>query len=641
MLSDGDPDYNGNERHSGIRPRLRLERPILGVGLKSAANTDCKLGSAFRMSCTVERAATRPGTIGAAAALLCILLLKPLAVLGQDDPNVYCTGDPCEIAADIEVEDGTDVDFNGRVVVLSGILSVRDGEMTIRAGELQIVGQGQLNASRGDGGGSFEILTTGDVRIDGERDSGAIRLVGEDGGILTISSDDGSIFGAGDIIVNSTVSLGDGGCIDLSAGGDINLTGAIEAVSGLEAAGGELDAFAEGDVSITGSIDLTGGEDGGGPVFIDAIGSVILGPIMLDGRGEFGDAGEIDVSAEDSIELRDSIRARGSNGSVELCGDGGDGSFEAGEDLNILAEIDVDARRGDCLAGSLDFTGRTVSIGGPIGIRGEGVVDGSAGSLRVTATERIVCTADVDGRGNGDGGIVQFSLDAPTPSMNDSSIECAMDLSGPRARFEMEANTNVTVRGTILVGTSTSSITRGGIPTGGPITSGGLISIEGCTVDITRNATLTSQGMGAVNRITAREDLLVAGDLTAGESNELRFRPGFAPSITGLVVPAANLTPDGSLESCGFPTRTPTITPTATLTPTPTVTPTPPPPCVGDCNRDGAVTVDELVLGLDIGLGTDPVEECPPADANHDGSVDVSEVVTAVSNSLNECSTLL
>jgi hypothetical protein len=547
------------------------------------------------------------------------------------------------ISGDREVENGSDVDFEDRVVVLEGILSVRDGIMNIRAGEFRIAGQGQLNGSRGAGGGSFEILTAGDIRIDGERDNGAIRLVGEDGGFLTLTSELASIFGAGDIIVNSTTDLGDGGVIDLSAGGDINLTGLIEGVSGPEAFGGELDVFAEGDISLTGGIDLTGGEDGGGPIFLVALGSVTLGAVTLDGRGELGDGGDFDVSAGGSIELRGAILARGSNASAELCGDGADGSLDAGEDLTTLAEISVNARRGDCLAGTLDWTGRAVSIGGPIGIRGEGV-EGSAGSLSVTATERITCMADVDGHGNDDGGIVSFSIAAEMPSMTETAIDCDMDLSGPFGELDIDANTNVTVRGTILAGPSPGSLNRGRTPTG-PVAEGGTISIEGCTVNITGSASLTSGGTGAANRITAREDTLVAGSMTALVRNEFRFRPGFAPMITGLVMPSPSSSPDGSLQSCGFPTRTPTITgtptrtATITRTPFPTLTPTPPPVCVGDCNQNGAVTIDELVLGIDIGLGKSAVSQCAPADANDDDMVDVSEMVTAVSNSLNDCAT--
>ena len=40
-------------------------------------------------------------------------------------------------------------------------------------------------------------------------------------------------------------------------------------------------------------------------------------------------------------------------------------------------------------------------------------------------------------------------------------------------------------------------------------------------------------------------------------------------------------------------------------TPTPTAAPTPIPPlCIGDCNGDGTVTVDELITGVNMALGT-------------------------------------
>ncbi|MBI1815783.1 MAG: YncE family protein [Deltaproteobacteria bacterium] len=86
----------------------------------------------------------------------------------------------------------------------------------------------------------------------------------------------------------------------------------------------------------------------------------------------------------------------------------------------------------------------------------------------------------------------------------------------------------------------------------------------------------------------------------------------------------------------------PTATPTATATPTVTDTPTPTPtstlgPCVGDCDHNGSVTVDELVRGVNIALGDAALDDCPAFD--HDGSkvVTVDELVLAVNAALNEC----
>jgi hypothetical protein len=73
-------------------------------------------------------------------------------------------------------------------------------------------------------------------------------------------------------------------------------------------------------------------------------------------------------------------------------------------------------------------------------------------------------------------------------------------------------------------------------------------------------------------------------------------------------------------------------------TPTPTSTPIPPAAsCTGDCNDDGVVAVNELVLGVNIALGTTIVDDCLAMDANGDGVVAVNELVTAVNNALSGC----
>jgi hypothetical protein len=107
--------------------------------------------------------------------------------------------------------------------------------------------------------------------------------------------------------------------------------------------------------------------------------------------------------------------------------------------------------------------------------------------------------------------------------------------------------------------------------------------------------------------------------------------------VSGQVVPVPSFVPDESLQSCGFTGGTPTITRTATATRTPTPTRTPSLVCVGDCNEDGVVGVDELVLGIRIGLGEVAISACLPLDRDNNGAVDISENIVAVSNSLNNC----
>jgi hypothetical protein len=59
--------------------------------------------------------------------------------------------------------------------------------------------------------------------------------------------------------------------------------------------------------------------------------------------------------------------------------------------------------------------------------------------------------------------------------------------------------------------------------------------------------------------------------------------------------------------------------------------------CAGDCNADRTVTVDELVKGVNITLGTLPLSECGAMDSNGDVAVTVDELVTAVTHALDGC----
>jgi len=57
-------------------------------------------------------------------------------------------------------------------------------------------------------------------------------------------------------------------------------------------------------------------------------------------------------------------------------------------------------------------------------------------------------------------------------------------------------------------------------------------------------------------------------------------------------------------------------------------------PCDSDCNRDGAVTIDEIIRGVDIALGTAPAQSCAEMDVNGDGAVMINELLAGVNNVL-------
>src|SRR5262245_18594926 len=59
--------------------------------------------------------------------------------------------------------------------------------------------------------------------------------------------------------------------------------------------------------------------------------------------------------------------------------------------------------------------------------------------------------------------------------------------------------------------------------------------------------------------------------------------------------------------------------------------------CVGDCNGDGKVTIDELLRGVRISLGELPIDPCPALDCTGSGTVTISCLVQGVNNALEGC----
>lgn len=139
---------------------------------------------------------------------------------------------------------------------------------------------------------------------------------------------------------------------------------------------------------------------------------------------------------------------------------------------------------------------------------------------------------------------------------------------------------------------------------------------------------------------------LVSGSAFSGDVNDddLFIRFGSAPTVTAFDCADTNPTPFGFCtitaphpgtwhvlvrrnQGAGAFQVTATTFAAASI-----------PSCAGDCNHDGAVTVDELLTAVNIALNGDPAA-CPSCDANGDGIVTVDELVTAVGFALGGCPT--
>lgn len=158
---------------------------------------------------------------------------------------------------------------------------------------------------------------------------------------------------------------------------------------------------------------------------------------------------------------------------------------------------------------------------------------------------------------------------------------------------------------------------------------------SGATALAASNAASTTTPTGMVQ--VARLELEVRA--AAGEIFSVVVQPESIRDAEGVALPAAAgacvVFVDVGEPATATPTRSATPLPTATAPPTPT----PPaiPPCIGDCNGDAEVTVDELLLGIAIALGLRPPGDCPAFDPDGDGQVVVTDIVGAVNASLVGC----
>src|SRR5215467_15031109 len=59
--------------------------------------------------------------------------------------------------------------------------------------------------------------------------------------------------------------------------------------------------------------------------------------------------------------------------------------------------------------------------------------------------------------------------------------------------------------------------------------------------------------------------------------------------------------------------------------------------CTGDCDGSGMVAINELILCVNVALGSSQLNTCEACDANGDGMVSINELIGAVNNALQSC----
>jgi hypothetical protein len=556
------------------------------------------------------------------------------------------------------------------------------------AGDISDAAGAKINAEGGidsSGGGEIELVAGGDLTLVSE-----LSVFGFDGGFIVLEAGGkATIAGAN---ASGRGDAGGGGCVDLLAGagaevkGDIDATGATGTFmtggcGGLVCIDGGL-----GDTRIAAGtlIDADGAspDGGGGQVAVIARGNVIVAG-TISARGPMGETcgGDLCIDAGYDMQLA---------GTGELDVSGGD----AGGDLDIIAGRDL------TVAALIDARGRQLgSVGGAVtlraGIKGRGALSVS-GTLDASSDAACTPTGEC-----GLGGITDLSgcnvsligtLRASGPDGGENLVSARDMLSSVGI---MNANRTVPT-GSIGLNRLVHRIDRApslnsalinpvpvlvpapACPNGGetdppcltpcPVCGNDIVEFpEDC--DLGEIPPESCSGCSAFCQFENCDDgrfcTADSCDVTFGCINQptpLCHEP--TPTVT-RTLPTATRTPTPSLTPSpsatrtatptlnpsvtATPTSTPTSTPTRVLTVTPTAsntvtetrppepTATAPPACPGDCNGVGGVTVNELILGVNIALGNTGAGVCPAFDGDASGTVSISELIAAVNAALNGC----
>jgi hypothetical protein len=636
---------------------------------------------------------------------------------GEDGGAVTLTGGTVDLAGQVSVR-GPGIAYGGSITVnatgnvtLTGSLDAAGGEggdATVAAGagvhgqgNATVAASGSIDARAlhaGGFGGEIDILAVGDGASTGNvtlrglleatGSTGTSDTGGGDGGTISLSAD-GNIINdvtAGGIDASGRGPDGEGGEITIEATKGTVVTKATLSVrsTAIETTGGYLEVTGQGDVTIGGKLDAAGGGYDGGSIDVESVtGHVVVASTAsieassVTGGGFGGDvtllAGSDEAVGTSRLIVDGSITMDGS-AAIDFGGGGGTIDLAADASVAVTGDLRANGAVGGGFGGEVDVE----VMSGPATVQGDvnlvGLGAGAlGGQMRFTTGGAVTVSGLVDLRGNSGAAGGRFSVRAAGVVLLSGDVKVAGTNAGSGGQITVISDSDVTVSGAL-------DATAGTQPS-----KGSSVTVAGCAINVTAAGSLESSGPQSTNRVEGRAQIRISGDMLADNStglNEIRYRPGLTPQLTGTIRPTARLIADPVIVACGMitatptvslppsrtptigsptitptrtptglPTSTPTITATSTVTPTsnasptatPTATPTPTPTqtqgqiCVGDCNGGGTVTIDELLKGVNIALGTNAIDVCPAFDKNGDGKVGIDELITAVNAALTGC----
>ncbi len=462
-----------------------------------------------------------------------VMLAGSAAALSN--PNSFCIGDPCVISANKDADPGVVLDFGTRTVVLSAQLNMLPGpggtpsSLTIRCGTFRIAGSGDIKGSAsGAAAGAVTIEAVNNIEFNGTTSLGDVRLTGQDGGSLTLTTTVGSIIGNGRINLGADGVLASGGSLTATSAADILLNGTLSLPGGTQGAGGTIDMQAPGRVTLGGLVDLTGGQGGGGYLDLTAAGALTISNLDLSGSSEFGDAGlaTFDGGSVTIGSMKGLGAADGEN-----CGDGADIDIFSAGDVLLNGTVDIRGRGLDCSGGSLGIDGTRIFINGSLLMSGDGT-DSDGGDLDVSATTlvQVASTAIIDLEGGtGGGGDLSLQSDGDVTVAGPLAANGRSSTSPGSTFVELNAKGTLTLSGSI-------DASGGAAVIGG----GGDVALIGCKVNTTATARVKSLGDNGDIRVEAHDKLTLLGIFQAGTGGiSVQYGPrAVPPTVNASFSPA-------------------------------------------------------------------------------------------------------
>ncbi|MCX8073629.1 MAG: hypothetical protein N3C12_14460 [Candidatus Binatia bacterium] len=580
----------------------------------------------------------------------------------------------------LDVSAGGNITFSGAAASSTGEAG-SGGTITISAGRRVVIAGvitgngGTADPTAGGEGGSLSIETLlGDVVIRAN-----LRFEGSDpdgdGGDIDIDAN-------GDIQIASGVTVSTRSDGSLGVGGTVALTAARDIVTSTQSAP---------------AIDVSGGGGGGGLDIVAGRNIVLNAPIDVSGRAAGGVGGDVSIVAGDfgngNLTIANTVDVSGGPCSTEAgCGEGGTTDVEACT-LTVAANGRMNGNAPDA-GGFHRLTGRQqVQVSGSVtalATTGAGT-NGSVGIFFPNTTSPVLsanavrptpslnprplctnleaaedCLVPCTTCGNG---VIEF----PEECDDRNSLNC--DGCSSACRFESCPPAEFCAGGVACdpqVGcaicpdapTPTPTNTRTPTHTRTMTPSPTVTATPPVTSTPTPSASVTATSSHSPTpSATPSRSASPTHAVTATPTNTSTASPTGTATVTPTATPTASATASAtsSATTTATPTSTYSASPTATVTPsltatatprpsdtatvtpspsdTPTVTPTGTPTipvstCVGDCGRDGEVTIDELVQMVNIALGTAPLNQCPAGDGNEDGEISIDEIIRAVGHAL-------